>query len=178
MMLRVMYITMILPLTGCNSLFSENGAATGKSEPNHDTPGESSADVFRGTELSIEGIELVRIPAGSFTMGGAPKDVPREYSHCEQPAHQVTISQDFWMGRTEVTVGQFRKFVAETGFETETERAGPGCNGLNLKTGEVERNKETTWLSPGFPQTDRHPVVCVSWNDATAYCNWMTQKTG
>jgi formylglycine-generating enzyme required for sulfatase activity len=61
-----------------------------------------------------------------------------------------------------VTVRQFRRFVDATGHKTEGEKAGDN----------------NTWRNPGFAQTDDHPVVYVSWNDANAFCAWLARETG
>ncbi|CAK0769536.1 putative Formylglycine-generating enzyme [Gammaproteobacteria bacterium] len=79
------------------------------------------------------------------------------------------------MGKTEVTVGQFRRFVVAEGYKTEAER-GDWCNALNW-TGEMENSLNYNWRNPGFKQEDSHPVVCVSWNDAQAYIEWINKIT-
>ena len=71
-----------------------------------------------------------------------------------RPVHEVTISDPFAVGRYEVTRGEFVRFVQATGYDTEN----AGC--------------------PGFSQTDRHPVTCVSWYDAQAYVQWVSRQTG
>lgn len=126
----------------------------------------------------IGGMRFSRIPAGDFLMGATELVVPLENGHCETPAHRVVISTDFWMSQTEVTVGQFRRFVHETDYRTEYADIGLGCNSLNLKTGQVQQLNETQWDSPGFGQTNEHPVVCVSHGDATAYCEWLSKIHG
>jgi len=68
----------------------------------------------------------------------------------------VTFLEGFWVGRTEVTVGQFARFVKETGYLTEAEKAG----------------NRFTWRGPGFPQEADHPVVYVSYADARRYAHW------
>ena len=59
-----------------------------------------------------------------------------------------------------MTVAQFRAFVDDTGYETTAER----MSGF------------ATWRTPGFPQTDDDPVVCISWLDAARYCNWRSKQ--
>ena len=80
----------------------------------------------------------------------------------------------FYLGVTEVTRGQFRRFVDETGYKTEAERDGKGGCGLNVS----DQDPRYTWLNPGFEQTDEHPVVNVSWNDAGALCEWLSRTEG
>ena len=79
------------------------------------------------------------------------------------------------MGRCEITVGQFRKFVEATGYETTAETTGGGNHMSNGKVGFVQK-PEYTWRTPGFPQTDDHPVVQVSWDDAQAFSQWLGKR--
>ena len=69
-------------------------------------------------------------------------------------------------------------FVDETGYQTEAEKDGKGGWGWNEETRDLEQNPRYTWRSPGFEQTDEHPVVNVSWNDALAFIAWLTRKEG
>lgn len=109
------------------------------------------------------GIEFVLVPGGEFMMGSAAG------SRNEQPVHLKRIA-DFWFGRTEVTVGQFRRFAEATGYRTDAERAGD-CFAIRSDGGWVPIEGRT-WKAPGFEQTDDHPAVCVSWNDATEFVRW------
>ncbi len=113
--------------------------------------GNSSA-VWRNPK---DGMVFMRVPAGSFT---AQVPVERkDPSAPEQAAPQeMTFPQGFWLGRTEVTVAQFRAFVRQTAFVTDAERWG----------------NRFTWKSPGFPQGADHPVVYISYPDALAYAHW------
>ena len=122
------------------------------------------------------GMEFRRIPDGEFVMGTSEVRRFGTFSQSEGPARRMRIGQPFWMSRCEVTVGDFRRFVEATGYRTDAERDKLGCNGLVPTTGAVEQRPEWIWSSPGFEQTDQHPVVCVSWNDAKTFCKWLTQK--
>lgn len=125
--------------------------------------------------------ELLRIPAGSFTMGVSDEeeereDIPKEDRGFSGPVHRVTIPRDFLMGRFPVTKGEFAIFVAETGFKVVD-----GCNTLGKDdNGEfaLSEKADGNWQNPGFAQTDRDPVVCVSHADAEAYAAWLSRKTG
>jgi formylglycine-generating enzyme required for sulfatase activity len=91
----------------------------------------------------------------------------------------VRITRPFYVGRYEVTVGQFRRFVRETGYRTEAEADGTGGWGYNPATQKCEgRKPHFTWQDGGFAQTDEHPVVNVSYNDALAFCAWLSDKEG
>jgi formylglycine-generating enzyme required for sulfatase activity len=123
------------------------------------------------------GMKFVRIPAGKFRMG-SPDTEPDRRSD-EGPVHEVTITRPFLLGTCEVTVGQFRKFVEETGYKTDAERGGRGSRAL--VPGDLGRFRVYSaryWASPGFEQTDDHPVTCVSWNDAVEFCKWFSRKEG
>ncbi len=102
--------------------------------------------------------EMVTIPAGRFTMGDNASDQAGE-----RPAHTVSVPA-FAAGRYEVTLGEWKAFVAATG------RATPAVNS--------SAGTYCAWNSPGYTQDDRHPVACVSWQDAQAYALWLSQKTG
>jgi formylglycine-generating enzyme required for sulfatase activity len=136
------------------------------------------------------GMKLVRIPAGEFQMGGqesakelvtafpADKQEP-EYFRDEYPRHRVRITKPFYLGKYEVTVGQFRQFVQDAGYRTEAERDGVGGWGYNPASGKCEGPKpQYHWRNPGFAQTDNHPVLNVTWHDAAAFCQWLSRKEG
>ena len=114
-------------------------------------------------------IDWVNVPAGAFTMGTDTGDKPDQ-----GPAHVVELDE-FEISKHEITVGQFREFVESTGYITEVERntSGYGYNGETWVG-----NPDLTWNSPGFHQEDDHPVVLVTWNDARAFCRWMSELTG
>ena len=124
------------------------------------------------------GMKLRFIPPGKSMMGSSKEEIDywlkrsgndwvNEKLLGEGPQHEVEITQPFYMGQTDVTVGQFRQFVQATGYQTEA-----GASHF----GQFDANKN--WQNPGFAQTDDHPVVCVSWNDAVEFCNWFSKKEG
>jgi len=122
------------------------------------------------------GIRLRLIPAGEFLMGSPDSDPDALWS--ETPAHRVRITASFYLGVHEVTRGQFRKFVEAERYQTEGERDGQGGHGYDATTDSGQRSPEYTWRNPGFAQTDDHPVVNVSWNDAAAFAEWLSRKEG
>jgi len=122
------------------------------------------------------GIKLKLIPAGQFLMGSSPDD--KDAYDDEKPWHWARITQPFYLGTTEVTRGQFRQFVDDSGYKTEAEKDGKGGYGRNEEKAKFEQDPKFTWLNPGFEQTDEHPVVNVSWNDAVAFCQWLSRVEG
>ena len=130
------------------------------------------------------GMELALIPAGTFQMGGklSAEEVDErwpggklEWYRREHPRHDVTITKPFSMGKTPVTRDQFAAFVDETGYETDAEAKG---SAWALKDGKWDWQDGVNWRDPLFEQTGDHPVVCVSWNDGTAFCQWLSKKEG
>ena len=120
-------------------------------------------DRFLGGDA--RGPELVLLPTGRFQMGSPEHErkVAMEagsqpsWLARELPQHWVGIEKPIAMGRYPVTVGEWRVFVASTGWRP---------------------SGETDWDAPGFAQTDRHPVVGVNWFDAIRYVRWLSEATG
>ncbi|MBN1999049.1 SUMF1/EgtB/PvdO family nonheme iron enzyme [candidate division KSB1 bacterium] len=97
----------------------------------------------------VDGAKFVRIPAGEL-------EVILKDAGGEDSLATILFPRDFWMASTEVSVEQFARFVAETGYITMAE---------------TDSNK-FNWRSPGFEQEDNHPVVYVTYRDAQAYAQW------
>jgi formylglycine-generating enzyme required for sulfatase activity len=91
-------------------------------------------------------------------------------------SHAVRVGA-FYLGTRELTVGEFRRFAGETGYRTTAEQAG-GAFAYNEAGGAWEFRADADWRRPGFRQGEDHPVVNVSWFDAVAYCNWLSEKEG
>ena len=98
-----------------------------------------------------DGMVFVRVPPGILRLNPSRTDTQPAKSSAE-----VAFPEGFWMGRTEVTVEQFRRFARETGYASDAEKA----------------KARYTWKSPGFQQTDEHPAVFLSFVDAEAYTRW------
>jgi len=130
--------------------------------------------------------EMVTLPSGSFLMGLSAKEAKRDsrqesllyklaegwrWPRQDQPQHPVKIAQPFGIGKYPITRGEFALFVKETGFSTDQpcEVVGGRYSGFN---------SAANWHNPGFEQTDRDPVVCVSWSEAHAYISWLNKKIG
>lgn len=102
--------------------------------------------------------EIVLILAGTFAMGVPEQEsvaatAVLEYDRPARPITQIAIGQSVWFGRYPVTRGEYQAFADET-------------------------RASQAWRNPGFTQTDRHPVVNVSYLDAAAYLGWLSVKTG
>jgi formylglycine-generating enzyme required for sulfatase activity len=119
-------------------------------------------------------LELVRIESGTFLMGSPEKELGRGE---DEKLHEVEITKPFYLGKYAVTRGQFQAFVHETGYKTEAEELARGFSWNQAKK-TWEWSKDYHWRNPGFAQTDEHPVVEVSWNDAGKFCAWVGKKAG
>ena len=122
------------------------------------------------------GMTFVRMQAGQCEIGSPAGEAGRR---SDEPRRRVTLTRDFLIGRHEVTRGQFRNFVDATGYRTDCERDGQGGWGYD-KDAEALAGPDPkfTWRFTGFMQTDEHPVVNVSWNDAVAFCEWLSKHEG
>ena len=107
-----------------------------------------------------------RVAAGTGQIGQAAQALPGFF---ESPPFEVIFDTDYAIALHEVTVGQFRAFVQSAGHNVS------GCR--TAATNFVE-DSAYSWRNPGFAQTDDHPVVCVSWQDAKAYAAWLSEQAG
>jgi formylglycine-generating enzyme required for sulfatase activity len=112
---------------------------------------------------------MVVVPAGSFVMGSPASDP--DHTGDEAPQHRVGFARPFAVAKYATTRGEFARFVAESGY-----RVAPGC--LIRRNGSWFDDRGAGWRRPGFRQTKRDPVVCMSWNDGEAYAHWLSRKTG
>lgn len=111
--------------------------------------------------------KMIYIKGGTFIMGS-------KMSNNEKPEHEVSVS-DFYMGKYEVTVKEFKRFIEETGYITEAEKS---FNSTVLADTDWKVVFDAYWKNPYFKQRGNHPVVCVSWSDAVRYCKWLSKRTG
>ena len=166
----------MLSLSGCG----EDGKSATQNGKAHDGNAQvDKAQLDKTLTLKLaDGVEmkLVQIPAGKFTMG-SPADEKDRYE--DETPHEVTISKPFHMGQTHVTVDEFAAFVKDSGYETDAEKDGWSV-GFEIRDGKPDTKKTegASWRNPGFDQKGDHPVVHVSWNDAKAFCEWLSKKSG
>jgi formylglycine-generating enzyme required for sulfatase activity len=115
------------------------------------------------------GMHFVFIPPWEFMMGSPDNEKDR---NDDEKQHKVTLAKPFYMGKYEVTVGQFKAFVRGAGYRTDAEKDGMSLGWIGNRSGRVEG---ASWQKPGFGQTDNHPVTEVSWNDAKAFCDRISK---
>ena len=115
------------------------------------------------------GMTLIRIEPGEYLRGAADQNLigkmhpfstlARNRNLGMSPAHPVRISQAFWIGEREVTVGQFRAFVEATKHVTTAESTGKGALALipaeqsGLK--QFQTRPDCNWRNPGFAPNRR-----------------------
>ncbi len=115
-------------------------------------------------------MEFILVKGGCFQMGDTFGDGQKD----EQPVHEVCID-DYYIGKAEVTVRAFRKFVDQTTYRTDAEKEGH-CWGID-KDGQWKNVSGKCWKNLSFQQQGNHPVVCVSWNDAQAFVKWLNRQS-
>jgi formylglycine-generating enzyme required for sulfatase activity len=116
--------------------------------------------------------EMVVLPAGEYMMGATKNEFEAhpEYGYAymdETPRHKEVVNS-FAIGKYDVTKRQFSEFSDESGF------VGAGCD--VLENGRWRFDSHASWRDPGFLQTENDPVVCIAWEDATAYIKWLNDK--
>lgn len=149
-------------------------------------------------------LEIVYIPPGEFKMGSTPAEkkwaVGQEggakfssgggaREAYESDSRPMRVQDGFWMGRTEVSVGQFRRFADETGHISDAEK--PDGTTMCFNQSWIPNNTnagkpphpwvsmgDKSWRDPnhGIKQKENFPVVCVSYNDMKAFCEWLTKR--
>jgi formylglycine-generating enzyme required for sulfatase activity len=139
------------------------------------SPGQVIKDSFIKRELWTP--ESVIVLAGSYMMGSPAFEDGRVDN--EGPTHRVTFRRGFAIGLTEVSVKEFRLFTDETGYRTDAEKYGFSTV-YNHRSGRLTKRDDVTWEMnyEGKPAEENEPAVHVSWNDATAYVQWLASGTG
>ena len=121
---------------------------------------------------------MVVVPAGSAKLGSDATERARVgivplFGDREGPRYRVTFARSYALGRTEITRGQYRAFS-----EATHRKPGDSCGVHDPAADTWSPKPGYDWTHPGFVQDDSHPAVCISYDDATAYAAWLTQKTG
>jgi formylglycine-generating enzyme required for sulfatase activity len=113
------------------------------------------------------GAEMVHMPPGEFMLGSAPEEraharaMGAADSQVENEGRQprrARIRHGFWIGRTELTVGQWQQFVNEAHYQSDA------TTGFAILDSYPEK------------KPDDHPVAWITWRDAVAFCEWLTQR--
>lgn len=140
--------------------------------------------VFRPGQVFTEalrnggrGPQMVVVPHGAFRMGAAEGE--RDASDAEYPSRNIRFDRGVAMARTEVTVGEFGRFVAATGYRSRAERRGYSV-AYDERSGNLVRRSKVDWRSDytGKRAAEHLPVLHVSWQDAQAYAEWLSAQTG
>ena len=120
---------------------------------------------------------MVVLPHGGFMMGALPGDDDADDN--EKPRHPVRFERGFAMGVREVTVGEFRRFVDATGYQSRAVRRGFSM-AYDERSGNFLRRSNVDWRSDyaGRPAGDTLPVLHVSAKDAQAYVDWLSAQSG
>lgn len=116
---------------------------------------------------------LALVPPGRFQLG-SPGDAPEvDAGSGESPGVTIALTRPFYAASREITVAEFRRFVEATGAEPA-----PGCRVWS--GGQWVNDRGRSWRDPGFalPPRDDEPVVCVNWDDARAYTDWLSKESG
>ena len=148
---------------------TQTAAVVAPPEPKTPAVAEEAVGVYPETFRDCaECPEMVVIPPGEFVMGSPEGEEGRDSD--EGPQHAVRIARPFGLGKYEVTRAEFAAFARETAHEAS------GC--LAYTGGEWKQDASKSWRDPGYEQTDRDPVACVSWDDAKAYLAWLSRQAG
>ena len=113
------------------------------------------------TGLVVCAMLCATVPAGG-------QDPGRAFRDCDVCPQMVPLpGGDVALGRYEVTLEEYRAFAeASTEIASENNCFGHGSG------------RRESWRDPGYVQTERHPVACVSWYEAQAYAEWLSRRTG
>jgi formylglycine-generating enzyme required for sulfatase activity len=138
-------------------------------------PGQVFTDHF--VDMTGQSPTMLVVPTGNFMMGAPDDEAGR--TDAQTPQHQVTISKGFALSQADITVGQFREFVRASGYKPDSVTNG-GASVYDERTGVMRDDSSATWEDDyvGHPAADHLPVVNISWSDANAYVQWLSQRTG
>jgi formylglycine-generating enzyme required for sulfatase activity len=138
-------------------------------------PGQVFTDRF--VDMNGQSPTMLVVPTGKYMMGAPDNEQGRNDS--QTPQHEVTLSKGFAFSQTDVTVGQFREFVRASGYKPDSVTIG-GASVYDESTGVMRDDSGASWESDyaGHRAGNNLPVVNISWNDANAYVQWLSKRTG
>ncbi|MGE4520652.1 MAG: formylglycine-generating enzyme family protein [Desulfobacteraceae bacterium] len=113
------------------------------------------------------GMEFVYIKPGTFMMGSPSSESGREN---DEKQHKVTLTKGYFMQTTEVTIGQYRKYLQETGDDTGVDWKDDDCP--------IKKNSSYSLSGNKFGQSDKQPMVEISWHGAKKFADWLSKKDG
>lgn len=142
-------VLLLTILAICSTMLLEQIAGVSAAEPTV-PPADDANDAKVPACKTLPSLKLVRIPKGKFLMG-SPED--EKNRHTDETQHEVDLTKDFYLSETEITREQFLAFVKESGYKWDVKK-------------------------PDFQTSDDHPVVAVTWDNATAFCEWLSKKEG
>ncbi len=164
----VLLPTVVSLIAGITDWFSKSNGKLSETTKVAASLAEPGQMPFPASQTNSLGMTLRLAPAGKFVMGSSPAEIEHNASsltdevlkqmiQAEGPAHEVEISQPFYIGATEVTVAQFRKFVeANPSYSVGDDR----------------------WKQPQYAEPDDRPVVFITWQNADDFCRWLSEKEG
>jgi formylglycine-generating enzyme required for sulfatase activity len=123
------------------------------------------------------GPAMVVVPHGAYRMGADENELGA--SDAEKPAHYVRFERGFAVSRTQVTVGQFRRFIQATSYLARATRRGHSIV-YDERSGNFVRRNGADWSTTysGAPAGDDMPVIHVSVRDAEEYAKWLGAQSG
>jgi len=123
-------------------------------------------DTFKECDLCPE---MVVVPAGVLSIRSEQRKMIGNKT--ERRQQDLIIRRPFALGKFEVTVEQFGAFIRETGYDT-------GATCFTYEDGKYEERTGRSWRNPGYPQHGSYPAACMNFDDAEAYVDWLSRKTG
>lgn len=163
-----------IAIVGTGWMFRSRSASSSAEVPN------SRPTVVRASPPNFK---FVRVPPGTFEMGDPHTEPdPREaLSPRNENAHHhtVTLTRPFELATYPVTVGEFSRFVRETGYKTDAEKIGRAVGySRKVNVSGFAWFSGLTWRTAAVGHRDDVPVTVISWNDAEAFCRWACRLTG
>ncbi|MEQ1514322.1 MAG: SUMF1/EgtB/PvdO family nonheme iron enzyme [Lysobacteraceae bacterium] len=136
-------------------------------------PGQRFTDALAG---GGRGPEMVVVPHGGFRMGA--RDAEPDASGSERPSRYVRFDRGFAIARTEVTVGEFRRFIQASDYRPRALRRGHSLV-YDERGGNFVHRSGVDWRHDylGRPAADDMPVLHVSAKDAEAYAHWLSEAS-